>query len=110
MAEGVAAGLEPDGEAVGLFADGNGRHVAGRGVEGVDDVVLAAREPERLAVRAHIAPSRHPRPARAGVRIRSAPQSRARADPERWRQRAPPLVDLTAMMMEAVHRQHRDTR
>src|SRR5882724_7874962 len=62
VAEGVPAGLRPDREAMGLFPDGDLGHLAGRGVEDVDDVVIASGEPELLAVGADIAHVRAPAP------------------------------------------------
>src|SRR5438552_18600089 len=54
VAERVAAGLGPDGEAVGLFPHRDLRHLAGGGVEDVDDIVIASGEPELLTVGAHV--------------------------------------------------------
>ena len=55
VAERIAAGLRPDGEAVRLLAHRDLLHGAGRRVEHVDDVVVAARQPELLAVGADVA-------------------------------------------------------
>src|SRR5262249_36046816 len=46
VAERVAARLRPHGEPVRLLPDGDRGDLAGAGVEDVDDVVVAAREPE----------------------------------------------------------------
>ena len=54
MAERVAAGLRPHGQAVRLRADLDADNRAGRGVDRVDDVVEPARQPEPLAVGADI--------------------------------------------------------
>src|SRR6266700_4171542 len=69
MTQGVAAGLGPDGEAVGLFPHGDLRHLAGGGVEDVYDVVIASGEPELLAVGAHVAHVRAPAPGDRPVRL-----------------------------------------
>src|SRR3954454_20977177 len=55
VAERVAPGLGPHGESVGLRTDLDLGDVAGRGVDRVDDVVVATAEPQRLAVVAHVA-------------------------------------------------------
>src|SRR5271166_2428212 len=65
MPERVAPGLRPDGEPVRLAADGNGLDQAVVGVEGVDDAVIAAREPQPFAVGGEVA---HVRAAAAGNR------------------------------------------
>src|SRR3972149_6671354 len=55
VTERVAARLGPDGEPVRLLAHRDGPDLAWRGVDGVDDVVVTAREPQHLAVGAQVA-------------------------------------------------------
>src|SRR5205823_2336566 len=55
VAERVAAGLRPDGEAVRLAADLDLVDLAGGRLDAIDHVVEAAREPEIFAVGAGIA-------------------------------------------------------
>ena len=55
VAERIAAGLRPDGEAVRLAADLDLVDLAGRGVDAIDLVVEAAAQPEIFAVGADIA-------------------------------------------------------
>src|SRR6201996_4373211 len=63
MPQGVSTRLRPHGQAVRLLADRDFAHRAAGGVEAVDDVVVAAREPEVLAVGGDVA---HVRGAAAG--------------------------------------------
>ena len=55
MTERVAARLRPDCETVRLLPHGNLRHLSGRGIEDVDDVVITSGEPELLAIGADVA-------------------------------------------------------
>src|SRR5262249_15191369 len=55
MAEGVAPGLRPDGKTVRFLADRDARDVTGRRVDHIDDVVVPAGGPRRLAVGADVA-------------------------------------------------------
>src|SRR6185369_13400067 len=55
VAERVASWLRPDGQPMRLAADGNHLHRAGPCVDRVDDVVVASRKPQRLAVGADVA-------------------------------------------------------
>src|SRR5208283_5478369 len=54
VAERIAPRLRPYGEAVRHAADGNRLHRAVVGVEGIDDAVVATREPKPFAVGAQI--------------------------------------------------------
>src|SRR5436190_19911130 len=63
VAERVTPRLGPHGEPMGLNSDLDDPCMAGGRVERVDDVVVAARKPKRLAIRAHIA---HVRTSSAG--------------------------------------------
>src|SRR6266849_5411833 len=45
VAQRIAAGLGPDGETVRLLAHGDLGHLSRRGVEDVNDIVVAPREP-----------------------------------------------------------------
>src|SRR5215467_14153831 len=67
MTERVTAWLGPDGEAMGLFGHGNAFHLARRGVDGINDVVKPAGQPQRLSVGANVA---HVRTAATGHRPR----------------------------------------
>ena len=73
----IAAGLRPDGETVRLLTDRDGPHVARRRVDGVDVIVVPAGEPQRLAVRAHVA---HVGAAAAGDRPRGDDPTRREID------------------------------
>src|SRR5262249_40385643 len=55
VAQGVAPGLRPYRETVRLLADRNRDHLARGGVDHVDDVIVAAREPQVLTVGADVA-------------------------------------------------------
>src|SRR5215510_2343588 len=55
VAERIAAGLRPHGEAVRLTPYGNRLHVARGRIDGVDDIIEAAREPQMTAVGGDIA-------------------------------------------------------
>src|SRR6202011_5322518 len=55
MAERIAAGLWPDGQAVRLEGHRGGSDPAGPGIDVVDDVVEPTRQPEPFSVGAHIA-------------------------------------------------------
>src|SRR6266545_8378409 len=55
MPQRVASRLRPHGETMRLPADGNALDLPAYGIDDVDDVVVAAREPELFAVDAHVA-------------------------------------------------------
>ena len=55
VAEGIPSRLRPHGEPMGLLARRDLAYLARGGVDRVDDVVVAAGEPERPAVRTHVA-------------------------------------------------------
>ena len=55
VAERVAAGLRPDGQAVRLLPDRDFRDCPGRRVDVVDDIVVAPGQPQLFAVGADIA-------------------------------------------------------
>ncbi len=55
MTEGVASRLRPHANPVGFVPDGDGVHPACPGVEDVDDIVIAATEPQLLSVGGDVA-------------------------------------------------------
>src|SRR4051812_34214155 len=55
MAQGISAGLGPNGEPVRLLADGDRGHRAAPGVEAIDHIVEPTREPEIATVRRDVA-------------------------------------------------------
>src|SRR5271157_2233084 len=81
MSERIAAGLRPDREPVWHAADRNRLHRAVVGVEGVDDAVIAAREPQPLAVGAEVA---HIRAAAAATILRVAKSTMRQEYPLRY--------------------------
>ena len=50
----ITAGLGPDCEAVRFFGDGNALHFARCRVDGIDDVIEAAGQPQRLSIDADV--------------------------------------------------------
>src|SRR5262249_11025176 len=96
MPERVAPGLRPYGEAVRFVADGDGLDLTRGRVDDVDDVVVAAGQPQGLTVGADVA---HVVAARVGDRRGGDDRSRGEVDD---RHAALPLALLAADAREAA--------
>ena len=54
MSQRIPSGLRPNGQAMGFLPDRHFNGLAIRGVDGIDDVVVAAGKPQRLPIGADI--------------------------------------------------------